>query len=59
MDHLPAESRSKNFEILQLILQIGSDSAPEGVAEAGRIAGVSPISGRESNQTVPQEIASS
>ena len=50
MDHLPAESRSKNFEILQLILQIGSDSAPEGVAEAGRIAGVSPISGRKSNQ---------
>ena len=61
MDHLPAESRSKNFEVLGLILRIGSASPSWGVAEAGGgwIAGVSPISGRKSNQTVPQEIASS
>ncbi|MDP7379213.1 MAG: hypothetical protein QF516_14010, partial [Pirellulaceae bacterium] len=57
--HLIDNLDAKLHQFFQLILQIGSDSAPEGVAEAGRIAGVSPISGRKSNQTVPQEIASS
>ena len=41
-----------------MTLEVGKPLA-EGVAEAGRSAGVSPISGRKSNQTVPQEIASS